>query len=420
MLKLDEFIQRHKVRPEDFVRDRVLQFGIVLSMILQKSAKSLQIRLNELLLSERISKSVSASAFSQARHKFKHTAFIELDRLLVESYYSEKGFKTWRGYRCIGVDGSKTVLPLTKEVETHFGRTVIKNAYGEKHYVWGLWECYYDVLNHVVIKTELNPSWKAEREAALELLDTGGKKDLLIWDRGYASYEFLVKLKENKKDYVIRCPKRVFAEADRIFAQGKEVSQVIEIQAPNYRKKEVVKGRLPEKIRVRLVGVKLSTGELEVLVSSLGDPVIGIRDFKELYFLRWGVEGFFDLVKNRLNLENYTGKSLESVYQDFWSTILISNLETLLTEETENELMERKQGNKYKQKVNKAVSFNAIKNLAFELLDDEEIELEEVLEKLAFLFKMSPTVVRPDRNLPRKRSCRRSEHFLRRIKKAVF
>ncbi len=48
------------------------------------------------------------------------------------------------------------------------------------------------------------------------------------------------------------------------------------------------------------------------------------------------------------------------------------------------------------------------------------MELEEVLEKLALLFKMSPTLVRPDRNLPRKRSCRWSEHFLRRIKKAVF
>jgi hypothetical protein len=275
-------------------------------------------------------------------------------------------------------------------------------------------------LNHIVVKTALNPVRKAERQAALELLETGGEKDLLILDRGYASYEFLVKLKENQKEYVIRCPKNVFEGADRLFEQGQEMSQVIEILAPNYQKQEVMAGRLPGKIRVRLVGVKLATGELEVLVSSLCDRKIGIKDFKELYFLRWGIEGFFDLVKNRLNLEQYTGKSLESVYQDFWSTILMSNLETLLTEETEEGWVEEKKGNRYQRKVNKAVSFNAIKNLAFDLLDDKEMELEEVWEKLALLFKMSPTLVRPDRNLPRKRSCRRSEHFLRRIKKAVF
>ena len=47
---------------------------------------------------------------------------------------------------------------------------------------------------------------------------------------------------------------------------------------------------------------------------------------------RWGIETFFGVLKGRLNLENFSGKTAESVKQDFYSTIFISNLETILTE----------------------------------------------------------------------------------------
>ena len=415
----EEFIKNHKARVEDFIRKRILNFGVTLLLILQKSTKSLQIRLNELLMLEKIPQGVTASAYSQARHKLKHTALIELNEYVIKEYYSDDDFKTWQGYRCIGVDASKLVLPLTDEIASEFGDVIIKNGYGTKTYCGSLWECYYDVLNHIVIKTNLNPGRKAEREAALELSIEDGKKDLLIFDRGYASYEFLVKLKELKKDYVIRCPNNVFKGADELFAWGKTGSQIKEISAPKSQGKAVREQRLPATLRIRFVSVMLSTGELEVLVTSLLDASISGKAFKELYHLRWGIEGFFDLVKNRLVLENFTGKSVESVHQDFWSSIFISNLETILTEETDIELSEQSSRNRYEQKVNKAITFNAIKNMVFEILY-EKTDLDEIMKKLTLLFKATPTLVRPGRSLPRKRSCRRSEHFLRRIKKQVF
>jgi IS4 transposase len=50
------------------------------------------------------------------------------------------------------------------------------------------------------------------------------------------------------------------------------------------------------------------------------------EDFGEIYHLRWGVEGFYAILKTRLNLENFSGKTAESVYQDFYSTIPDWNL----------------------------------------------------------------------------------------------
>ncbi len=64
----------------------------------------------------------------------------------------------------------------------------------------------------------------------------------------------------------------------------------------------------------------LPSGEIEVLATSLMDEQkFQTGGFKELYFLRWGVETFFAKLKGRLSLENFTGKSVESVKQDFFS-----------------------------------------------------------------------------------------------------
>ena len=61
-----------------------------------------QISLNELFMGGHISDVVSASAYTQARNKFKHTAFIELNDDIVSIFYSEEDkIKKWNGYLCI-------------------------------------------------------------------------------------------------------------------------------------------------------------------------------------------------------------------------------------------------------------------------------------------------------------------------------
>jgi len=71
------------------------------------------------------------------------------------------------------------------------------------------------------------------------------------------------------------------------------------------------------------VTVRLSTGELEILVTSLLDEEgYPTAAFKEIYNLRWGVETLYDVVKNRLSLENFSGKTAHAVLQDFHALIL--------------------------------------------------------------------------------------------------
>ena len=91
-----------------------------------------------------------------------------------------------------------------------------------------------------------------------------------------------------------------------------------------------------------------------------------------------------------------------------------------MTQDTNNDLEASSQNNLYKKQVNKSVSFNTIKNLAFELFYsnfDEDI----ILSKLTLLFKTNAVLQRPNKTTPRVEiSPRRSLSYQKRRKKHVF
>lgn len=414
-----EFINKHKCKPTDFTRERVLKFITVFLLILRNSVKSIQLVLNELFLQGVICSTVSASAYVQARKKFRHTAFIELNESLMAIYYSDDKIKKWKGFRCLSVDGSKIILPNTSEMKKEFGEIKIKNQEVESSYACALFVCCYDVLNRIAVKNILASGLAYEVNLASSLLDVATSKDLLIYDRGYTSYRFLATLIKNNKNYLIRCSANSFKAATSLFKE-ETWSKEVYLKAPQDQRKELQSQGLSLEIKVRFVSVKLSTGEIEVLITSIVDDHFKRNDFKELYHLRWGVESYFNLIKGRLNIENFTGKTVESVKQDFWSSIFISTLETIFTEKAEEEINASSKENKYEKKINKAVSFNTIKNTVFELLLNEN-DKNDLFQKMELAFKTNPVLKRMDRSPPRKKfSALRSYNFVRRMKKQVF
>jgi IS4 transposase len=104
----------------------------------------------------------------------------------------------------------------------------------------------------------------------------------------------------------------------------------------------------------------LSTGEIEVLVTSLLDSdKYTAQMLKELYHLRWGIETLFGVLKERLRLDNFTGKTVISIKQDFFATLFLVGLESILTQTAELHLFNKSSLNKLRQTVNNMVSFNA-------------------------------------------------------------
>jgi hypothetical protein len=176
---------------------------------------------------------------------------------------------------------------------------------------------------------------------------------------------------------------------------------------------------LPMTLTVRFVRVRLSTGEWEVLVTSLRDEAAyPTADFLELYHWRWGVETFYGLLKTRLDLENFSGTGAEAVRQDFHATVCLTGLEAILTGAAQAQLDTKE--TRHPQTVNRAVSLNAIKHHALDLLWSD-LDTQPVIERLTALFLTNPTSGRPQRHPPRRKtSARALLDFHRRQKKHCY
>lgn len=419
------FKDEHRRKSSFFSRNRALTFRALVVLMLRKGMKSMQLALNEFF--ERMDADLTpatSSAFAQARSKMLHTAFIELNqKAVVETLYESGEYERFRGFRLVGVDGSKLILPNEREIRSFFGTIKIANQHGTvrgEHPVCTI-SVLYDLLNNVAIDSILGHARSYEVDLAVEHVENFGKTgDLVIFDRNYPSYRFLSFLISRGMHFVGRCSRSSFKEAREMFVKHKQRSRAVKPRPHHAEKKRIENLGLPMEIGVRFVRVELDTGEVEVLVTSLCDEASWPSEiFKELYHMRWGVETFYGILKNRLGLENFTGKTIESVLQDFYSTVFVSGLASILTGEAKNKLAEKNGKNKYRQNVNKSVAFNAIKNQALDLLL-KDLKPEVVLERLNKLFLGKPVSERRNRKFPRKTSPTASLIHHKRSKKIVF
>jgi hypothetical protein len=433
LLNDSEFQARHKINPKYFTRQRALTFPIVLTLILQKSVKSLQLVLNEcfeklaLYMALKVL-TVTNSAFSQARQKLSHTAFIELHRIaIIDRYYTDEHYQTWQGFRLIAVDGSKIRLPDTPDIREEFGTIAVANQHhshlGEQP--WALASVCYDLLNEIPLDAILAKGTAYEVELAVEHLKYLQANDLLIGDMNYPSYRFLAELAVLRErrgcQWLFRCSSGSFTPVRELFAHDDRDSVIVTLTAPRHKRREITQRGLPLEITVRFVRVVLDDGTVEVLVTSLLDegrypPAI----FKALYHLRWGVETLYDRIKNHLTLENFSGTTVEAVKQDFYATIFLCGLEAVLTEDATAILDRRSSHNRYPQQVNRMVSLNTLKNHVIALLFSEA-SVSELCAKLTRLFLTNPVCVRKDRPVPRKKTSPRAAlHYQKRIRKFCY
>ena len=419
-----KFIKTHKTKKEDFTRVRKLTFQILIVIILRNSIKSIQLVLNE--ITKYIpAMSISNAAYCKGRAKILHTAFIELNKVAISAvtYSDESLYKTFKGFRLLAVDGSKVRLPNTKNVKEEFGiinyvNTKTKTK-GENAFAMA--SVLYDVENMIAIDSVITSIRKGEISLAMEHLKYVKKNDLVLFDRGYASYMLMAKILEKQGDFVIRLASNSFTASQKLLRSKKSKESISIITPhPQLTKKIQAEGNsVPSSLKVRFIKVTLSTGETELLVTSLLDKQKYPRKlFKEIYWKRWGIETFYGKLKTRLELENFTGLSAESVKQDFYSAVFLCGLESILTEDIDTKLKSKK--TKHKQQVNKAVSFNLIKDRAFDILLEQD-SVDKIIYELEALFITNPTLYRPNKKTPRKKTTsRRLINFLKRTKKYVF
>jgi len=374
-----ELLDKSRIKPNYFIRERKLPFAKLVMFMLDRSNASTQVALNRFtkLLGD---DAVSQQAFSKARNKINHIPFLELFKA------SHKGVprtKRWNGYLLNSLDGSIISLPLSKELATYFGTAGPKTANSPAARA-GI---RVDVLNGLVLDADITPSKIGERITATRFLhnQSGDDKEINIYDRGYFSWKFAKAHKEKGIHFLFRLKTKFNNEIDDLPIGNHNIVTI-------------------NGLKVRIIKLVLESGEIETLVTDLFDEDLDVQDFKELYALRWGVETKYDLVKNKLALENFTGLSPNAIKQDFFSSMTILNLVAIVKIEADAEISENREGknNKYKYVANVNTIVGTLKDyLILAFLHSGTPEVYDIMDEIRRVCSRSVVPVRPGRSFPR-------------------
>jgi hypothetical protein len=349
----------------------------------------------------------TASAYSQARQKLQPALFQHLNQLVVEKFYTlyapEGSVKRWQGRRVIGIDGTMINLPDTPATRQQYTRH--GNQHGGGVRVQALGSVCYDLLNDLALDATLGKQ-QAEKESLFAAhLPVTAPGDVIVLDRGYADYGVMAFLLHHRRDFVIRMPRRR-AGLIRVFWDGAQQDQVVELVAPERQRAFVQQHGLASSLRVRFVKIALADGEVEVVATSLLDTkVVPDTALETLYGWRWGIETYYDRLKNIFEVERFSGRTVRSIEQDFFGVIFLTTLESVLSKAADEELAQESATahRKHVAQVNHAVSYLALVDHTVALLLDPPATVQETLATLHALFKTNPTLCRPGRRFPRHR-----------------
>ena len=406
----------NRVNKKDFTRKRKMPFVPLVLFMINIIKQTLQKELTRFvkMFSDK-SSNITKSAFSQSRIKLKPEAFIELNNCLIEEFYTDNIIKEWNGFRLCAIDGSKLILPThSEELMEKFGTLsngmIIPQAQ--------ISSCY-DVLNEIILDTQLETLQVNEMNQAVRHLEKLSKGDLVITDRGYAAVWFYYILKIKGLDFVNRVPKQ-FIKVAEDFRLSEERDKIIEINIPPQKSRYGLERHGVTKLepfKLRLVKVVLDSGEIEVLATTLLDKEkYPLEIFNDLYFKRWGIETNFDHLKSNINVEEFTGLSEIAIRQDFYVSMLINNLQSVIALDSKEEMDKENTKKKYEYKINRNLSLGFMKDRIVEILTSNNPGYYEELKEL---FKMNPNPIRKNRKNPRKSQDKNRRKYYMNRKRAV-
>lgn len=407
-----EFMLRSKCNEKDFTRNRKLPFVSLIFFMLNLVKDTLQKELTNfmILLSslDTSPKKISKSAFSQSRSKLKPDAFIEMNDTLVLEFYKDDDFLTWKDFRLLSIDGSTCQLPYSNELSNYFGQ--VEGNTGKTFPIAKI-STFYDLLNEIIVDSQIAHYKTTELDLALKHLNKSKKNDLVILDRGYPAIWLFYLFMLNGIDYVARLQKNFIKEADE-FWDSEEESKILEIKnCPPKSKKRLDKlGISFKSFKLRLVKVILDNGEMEVLATSLLDEEKHPTSiFKDLYFMRWGIETNYDHLKNQIEIENFTGLTKIAIEQDFFANMFIANLQSIIIKDAKEELEKENKNCKYEYKINRNLSLSYMKDRIIKLFTSND---PHYYDKMVQLFKIEPIPIRDDRKFNRKSTTRKKKYFI--------
>jgi uncharacterized protein YbcI len=399
-VRSEEFLEEFRV-PNHFVRKGRISMENMVTFLLFHSKLPLDGKLDA--LREKLPKydfpKVSKQALSKARYGIRFELFQTLFDNSVSFYYENTvRSPLWQGkYHVFAIDGSDQEVPSSESTFAEFGK---QSDQKNPNLFWSmaLASVLYDVLEDMVVDAIIEKQAASERELAVRhlsrLVDLGLQDNsIVIFDRGYFSADVFQECVNSG----CMCLMRLRNNSLLGNLEGDDAETFI--TAPD-----------GTKMRCRVLKVILNTGEVELLITNVFDKDISAEMFEELYFERWKIETKYLEIKERWLIEEFTGTGSLAVRQDFYITMLYSNLSAIIKQKAD-ELIEQTANvlNVYQYRARRTyiigkIQRNFIKWLltSFTMKDIDEFMLDASKKR---------SQIQPGRTRKRKRHTRARKHY---------
>lgn len=282
---------------------------------------------------------VHRSSISKARKKLPWHVFEDLAQEAVTLAYDvlpQDPKYLWHGMSVYAFDGSRYDLPATEQMRKEFDSNSGLHHPGKGHYPQCLVSTAYDVFRCLPVgRTVSSVDNGNEREDAKILISNNiPPGNLLCFDRGYPSYEFILWLQSNYDGhFLFRCPGSNTFPAIAEFLRSGELDSIVRI-APSkkYREKLPIKQRAALKpIEIRAVRMECPDGTISVLLTSLLDVAkISREELVGLYLRRWQIESYYRDEKTCLVIEKFHSRTPNGIRQELFAIMVMALISRML------------------------------------------------------------------------------------------
>lgn len=425
-LESKEALKIGRFREKDFTRNSPLNMENLTKLIIFKEGKTNQMEIHNFF--KRIKKpeiSVTKAALTEQRKKLNPELFKYMNQMLANAIYREEEIKRIEGTELIavGIDGSVVEIPNKEKLKEELGyaeggkkgRTVARMQTSGA----------YDCENGIMLHTQIDKYGTSEKKQAIkhiEYIKENYKEEykdmLFIFDRGYIGINLLIYLRENEGKYIFRLPKNTYKKE---ISKMKSEDEKIIIEITESRKRDIEDEHLRQvaiekkELKERIVKIKLETGETEILLTNIEKEKISTEKMKEIYFKRWKIEKAYDVIKNKLEIENFSGYSKLAIEQDFHGQIFLLNMledmKRTANKEIKKEEEKKFKTYKYEYIVNMNILIGICRQYLLELaITEGKEECERLREGMLKIVKRNLVAIKSGRKNERKWKSERNKY----------
>lgn len=382
-----------------FTRNRVWTFGRVVQAILSCFKRTLAVEVMDFLEKQKLPQT-SPEAYIKRRGYISAELFRDLNCFLLKTAYAAGLFQTWLGNKYLfGIDGSRLSLPYTPELYRKYrqrrdrGHNLARGVFIS------------DLVNRVMASADLVPNRTEERKAAITLLTLFDfpvvlKHAIFVMDRGYPSLFLMNWFHSHTGGFIIRARRDTNPQIAR-FMDSADMETTVELRLSRNRRD--ISYRTPDPLTVRLVKRPPLKGwrrdaEPVVFITDLDSSVFPADKIIEAYTMRWNIETEISTSKNELQIEIVSGIREICVRQDFFATIILYNMESLIRLPLNKKLASK--ATKHAYRVDMNCTWALMTELVGDLIKPPRIFDSELTLCVKFFLKLL-SLHRPGRSSPR-------------------